>query len=384
MGTAALAPDGAPAGAPRDAKDYARRKYTLNILETLYTLMLLFVFAGTGLSRVCAERLRAFTGSQLLILPLYLALLLAGYAILNFPFSYYGSYRLEHAFSLSCQRFGQWLIDELKSGVIGYIIGLILAAVFLYIAARFPETWWLAVSVFWIAFSLVLAKLAPVIIIPLFFKYKKLSDEDLRRRILRLAGKMRVKLMDVFQIDFSKKTVKANAAFTGWGSTRRVILADTLTDRYTHDEIEVILAHEFAHYKLKHILKLIVINSLATLAAFCLIHLTRGRVFSWFGLSSFADVAGLPVVCIYFMIFGILMQPFQAGISRVMERGADRMALQVTGNKEAFISMMEKLGSQNLSDPDPHPFIKFYFYDHPPIAERVAFARSFPIAPRSA
>ena len=266
--------------------------------------------------------------------------------------------------------------DQIKTVAIGYIISIILMASFYYILKHFQYSWWWVVSLAWIFFSLILARLTPVVIIPLFFKYKKLSDDALRIRIMRLADKMKVKILDVFEIDFSKKTLKANAAFVGAGKTRRVILADTLKDKYSEDEIEVILAHEFAHYKLKHLLKLILINSLATILAFYFIFKTSAYVLGLFGLSSLLDVAALPVIIMYLVLFGIIMQPFQNYVSRCLERNADNMALSVTGLKEAFVSMMEKLSAQNLADPDPHPVIKFFFFDHPPVSERINMAKS--------
>ena len=184
-----------------------------------------------------------------------------------------------------------------------------------------------------------------------------------------------VKILDVFEIDFSKKTLKANAAFVGIGNTRRVILGDTLKDKYSDDEIEVILAHEFAHYKLKHLLKLILINSLATILAFCVIFKTSGHVLKLFGLSSLSDIAALPAVIMYLVVFGIVMQPFQNYISRHLEKNADKMALSVTGLKGAFVSMMEKLSNQNLADRSPRPIIKFFFFDHPPVDERINMAK---------
>jgi len=237
--------------------------------------------------------------------------------------------------------------------------------------------WWLVVSVVWVLFSVVLAKLTPVLIIPLFFKYKKLDDELLRQRIFSLASKMQVRLCNVFEIDFSKKTLKANAAFTGMGRTKRVLLADTLKDKYTYDEIEVILAHEFAHYRLKHIIQLIIVNALATSVLFYLIFRTNLFALSLFKLDSLTQLASLPLVFLYFMLFGIIMQPLEAFISRRFEREADNLALRITNSKEAFISLMEKLAGQNLADRDPHPLIKFFFFDHPPINERIKAAKLF-------
>jgi len=358
------------------AKKYSSLKYSLTIVSTLYLLLLLFVFITSGISKSLAEGVLKFTNGNLFALPLYLLISSLFYYLLNLPLNLYHSYILEHKFSLSNQGIRDWWFDELKSGLISYIIALILLGVFYYLLNTLPNSWWLFISLFWIFFSLILARVTPILIIPLFFKYKKLSDASLRERIINLASKMRVKILDVFEIDFSKKTLKANAAFVGWGKTRRVILADTLKDKYTHDEIEVILAHEFAHYRLKHLLKLIALNSSVVILIFYLIFKTNLYVLNLLGLSSLQELAALPVILIYFVIFGIIMQPFQNYISRRLERNADEAALKTTGSKEAFISMMEKLASQNLADRKPHPLIKIFFFDHPPIDERVAMAGS--------
>ncbi len=364
------------------ARRYSLYKYTLAFLDTLYLLFLLLIFLVSGLSKLLVQSIlrfypEQFTPNNYLIIALYLFILFLIYYLFDFPLNFYRSYILEHKFSLSRQSLRSWASDQLKSGVVAYIISLILLGAFYYILKYNPNTWWLIISLFWIFFSLILAKLTPIIIIPLFFKYKRLSDDTLRQRIMNLADKMQVKILDCFEIDFSKKTLKANAAFVGWGATRRVILADTLKDRYSYDEIEAILAHEFAHYKLKHLLKLILVNSFVIILSFYIIFRTSSYSLRVFSFSSLSDIAALPVILIYFVLLGIILQPFENFISRRLERNADALALSITGLKEAFISMMEKLSSQNLADRNPHPLIKFFFFDHPPVDERINMAKSF-------
>jgi STE24 endopeptidase len=369
--------EGRDAGSLQDkAKRYSAIKYSLAIIDTGYSLVLLWLFLGLGVSEALGQGISRLPllGRHLQICA-YLLIIYLAYFILSFPLNFYRFFILEHQFSLSRQKLGDWFFDQIKAGAIFYIISLIIIEAFYYILGCFPSYWWLWVSLFWIFFSLILARLTPVVVIPLFFKYKKLSDDTLRQRILCLARKMQIKILDVFEIDFSKKTLKANAAFLGWGATRRVILADTLKERYSHEEVEVILAHEFAHYRLKHLLKLILVNSLATLIIFYLIFKTSSFTLGIFGLSQLSDIAALPLIFIYFILFGIIVQPGQNYISRRLERNADLMAIKVTNSKEAFVSMMEKLGSQNLADRNPHPLIKFLFFDHPPIDERIRLAK---------
>lgn len=357
------------------AKSYSHQKYVLSIIDTFYNIALLLVFLGSGLCLSLENLIKNFFLPGYLSIAVFLLIILVFYYLLSLPLNFYAGYTLEHKFNLSKQKIGSWCLDQLKSGILGYIILLILILGFYWILIKFDQ-WWLVVSIFWIVFSVVLAKLTPVLIIPIFFKYKKLEDEVLRQRIFNLAQKMQIKLLDVFEIDFSKKTLKANAAFTGMGKTKRVILADTLKDKYSHDEVEAILAHEFAHFQFKHILKLIAINSLLTLGLFYFIFRTNSSFLGVFKLSSLTQLASLPLVFLYFLLFGIIMQPIEAYVSRRFEREADALALKTTQNKEAFISLMDKLASQNLADRNPHPLIKFFFFDHPPIDERIKTAKS--------
>lgn len=363
-------------GVTERAKRYSSLKYSLALLDTAYLIALLFLFQGLGLSKILADKL-ANSLPGLLILPVYMAIASLAYYLLNLPLNFYQSFALEHKFSLSNQKISGWALDQVKGGVISYLLALILIGAFYYILAKYPAAWWLIISALWIIFSVVFAKLLPIVIIPLFFKYKRLTDEALRTRILNLAEKMRVKILDCFEIDFSKKTLKANAAFVGMGRTKRVILADTLKDKYTHDEIEVILAHEFSHYKLRHLLKLVFLNALSIIASFYLIFRTSAPVLKAFGLSTLSDLGALPIVILYFVLFGMITQPLNNFISRCLERNADKLALATTDFKDAFISTMEKLSLQNLADRSPHPVIKFFFFDHPPIDERINQAKLF-------
>jgi STE24 endopeptidase len=357
------------------AKQYSAIKYSLAICETVYTLILLLLFQASGFSRVLSAACFKISTNHYVVLPIYIFIVSVAYYFLIFPLNFYRSFILEHKFLLTRQRLGDWFLDQVKSGVISYIIITILMGFFYFVLKHSRHNWWIIISIFWISFSIILAKLTPVIIIPLFFKYKPLTDSALKNRIFALADRLAVKIIDVYEIDFSKKTLKGNAGFVGIGRTRRVILADTLKDKYTEEEIEIILAHEFAHYRLRHLLKIILSGTIGTILLFYVIFRTSDYFLQVFSLTSLSDIAALPILFIYFIILGIIIQPLQNYISRRMERNADLLALRVTGLKDAFISTMEKLSSQNLADRNPHPLIKFFFFDHPPIDARIALAR---------
>ena len=357
------------------SRQYSTIKYSLSIIELVFILLLLFVFLAFGFSSFLAKGLKVLVPGDFLALGLYLFIIYAVYYILSFPLNFYHNFILEHQFQLTRQSVKDWFFDQFKAGALYYAISLILLEVFFVSVKNQPRDWWWIISIFWIFSSLVLAKLAPVLIIPLFFKYKKLSDEELRQRIIKLSRKMKLPILDVYQIDLSRKTAKGNAALVGFGNTRRVILGDTLKNKYTPEEIEVILAHEFAHQKSAHLFKLIIAGALSTTICFFLIYKTSFHVLGLFGLEGLDDIAALPVTFIYLALSGMIFKPWENFLSRKFENDADKIAIASTGLKDAFISTMDKLAAQNLADRNPNPWVKMFFFDHPPIDERIKLAR---------
>ncbi|MDD5255622.1 MAG: M48 family metallopeptidase [Candidatus Omnitrophica bacterium] len=361
-----------PGGTP--AQRYAYARYAFAITDTAFLCAALLVFQASGLSALLAQKTTLLYPHRFYSLLAYTGVSFLGYSLLAFPLHFFQSFVLEHRFQLSRQRFGAWLLDRCKEGAISYLIIMVLLCVFMVTAERFARHWWLLLSLFWVFFSVLLAQIAPLVLIPLFFKCRKTEDQGLRQKVLDLAAKMRIKLLDVYEFDLSSKTIKANAALTGMGRSRRVLVADTLKANYTHEEIGVIIAHELAHHKLRHIPKLIAVNGASTLALFYLVYKTSPALLRYFAVPSLVDLGALPLLMLYALAFAVVTQPLGNFISRQFERNADACALRVTGDYGAFISAFQKLSAQNLADHAPHPLIKFFFFDHPPIDERIATA----------
>jgi STE24 endopeptidase len=300
--------------------------------------------------------------------------------IFGFPSSYYG-FSLEQKFGLSNQNFSQWFGEQLIGFMVIAII-MILAVEGIYLALKkSPRRWWIYVSVVFIFFTVIMINLAPILIMPLFNKFTPLPQGELRDKLIGLSQKANAPVEDIFTMNMSKQTKEANAMFTGLGNTKRIILGDNMVSEYTPDEIEVVIAHEMGHNLLHHIWKIIIFSSVMAAVGFLLIHLTGGRIIDRFKnrlkIENMADVAGLPLFLLIFSVYGIVTMPVMPVFSRHMERQADQFALNLTHNKEAFISAMEKLGYDNLSDPNPSPVIEFLLYDHPSISERIRFAREY-------
>ncbi|MCH7516881.1 MAG: M48 family metalloprotease, partial [Bacteroidetes bacterium] len=174
------------------------------------------------------------------------------------------------------------------------------------------------------------------------------------------------------KFDMSKNTKKANAALTGLGKTKRIILGDTLLDNYTNEEIETVIAHELGHFKKKHIIKNMVIGTVTSFLTLFVIAYLYQNSLGWFGFSSITQVAALPLLVLWSMLIGIIQSPLGNILSRKFEYEADAYAVQETGNAEVFINTLEKLTDQNLGDKEPHPFVEWFFYSHPSINNRIA------------
>ena len=223
----------------------------------------------------------------------------------------------------------------------------------------------------WTGFTLILGRLAPVLIFPLFYSFKPLEEGDLKRRIITLVESNGLRLKNVYLFNMSKTTKKANAAFCGMGRTRRVILSDTLVKNFTSEEVEMVVAHEMGHCKLGHLWKRLTWGIVGSFAAFYLIYQISGVLCGAFGYNGLRDLASLPLIFLVFFVFGIVMMPIDNSYSRKHEYEADAFAVNHSANQAVFSSMMSKLGELNLSDPDPHPWIEFLLYDHPSIRHRI-------------
>jgi STE24 endopeptidase len=265
----------------------------------------------------------------------------------------------------------KWIWEKLKETLVGGAIGLPVLLVFFYALQKFGHIWWLPFAIILFLFSVILARIVPVWIMPLFYKITPVDNEELKERIIKLSVDAGLKIENVFKFDMSKNTKKANAAFTGLGKTKRILLGDTLLDSYDNDEIETVIAHEVGHYKHKHILKNIVIGTVSSFLILFLIAYFYEISIEWFHFTNITQIAALPLLSLWGMLIGIIQSPLSNMISRKFEYEADQYAVESTDKKEAFIRTLNKLNDQNLGDNDPHPFVEWFFYSHPSIKKRI-------------
>jgi STE24 endopeptidase len=238
--------------------------------------------------------------------------------------------------------------------------------------------WWLAAAGAFFLVSVILGQLAPVLILPLFYKIEKLDSPELTNRIAKLAEGTGLSIEGVYRMDLSEETVKANAMLAGLGRTRRVLMGDTLLRGFTPEEIEVIFAHEIGHHVFRHIRKMILSGIFYSTAGFfvcdailrVMVHPSNGIA----DIYSNLPVWTLPLLMFVFAVFAQLLEPLQNAVSRHYERQSDRYALLRTGRREAYLSAFRKLAKLNKDDPNPHWLEVLLFHSHPPIGERLAMA----------
>jgi STE24 endopeptidase len=360
----------------KQAKQYARIRRRLWLVDTLFSAIYALAWLFFGWAVALRDWLTSFTTNPWLLVPFFVAIFGGIYFIINLPLGYYSGFILPHRFGQSNQTLKDWLIDQIKGLAIGAPLGLILLEL-LYLALRATgNLWWLWAAIGMLIFSVLLSNLAPILIMPLFNKYVPLGDEhkELADRLLDLARRANTKVKGVFKFDMSKRTKAANAALTGIGNTRRIVLGDTLLNEFSADEIETVLAHELGHHVHRDIPFLITFGALSTTLSLYLASLALNWAIGYLGFTGPADIAAFPALGLIFGAYGLITMPIENAVSRWRERMADDYALQSTGKREAFASAFTRLANQNLGEVDPEKWVVFMFYSHPPLGERIAKA----------
>jgi STE24 endopeptidase len=363
----------------KPAKQYARIRRRLWLVDTIFSAVYALLWLFLGWATSLREWLSSFTDNQWLLVALFVAIFGGIYALINLPLSYYSGFVLPHRFDQSNQTFKDWVSDQLKGLAIGAPLSLLLLEL-LYLALRVTgNLWWLWAAGGMLFFTVLLSNLAPILIAPIFNKYVPLGDEhrELADRLLALARRANTKVRGVFKFDMSKRTKAANAALTGIGNTRRIVLGDTLINEFSTDEIETVLAHELGHHVHRDIPFLIAFGTLSTTLSLFLASLALDWAIDYFGFTGPADVAAFPALGLIFGVYGLLTMPLDNAVSRWRENMADDYALQSTGKREAFASAFTRLANQNLGEVDPEKWVVWLFYSHPPLGERIAKANNW-------
>ncbi|MCP4194510.1 MAG: M48 family metallopeptidase [Planctomycetaceae bacterium] len=361
-----------------EAKKYNQRELACDLgdrgLDLAYLAIMTFMFA-----RPIDTWLQSFPALSTLTARLaVMYLIVTGIHILvSFPLSFYSGHVIEHQFQMSRQTLGAWFWRYMKRNGLTLAFGLLLTQGLFWMIWLTGPIWWLVAAAGYFVLSIVMGQLAPVLILPLFYKIEPLDDETLKQRMAKLSEGTGLSIEGVYRMKMSDETVKANAMLAGLGNTRRVIMGDTLLEGFSADEIEVIFAHEIGHHVHRHLRKMIITGLIYSTAGFFLCD----RMLAWWvgSVDGTVDYAQLPVYTLPFLtlvitVFSMFVEPIQNLVSRYFEVQSDTYALTKTGLHDAYRSAFTKLARLNKADPDPHPLEVFLFHSHPPIKDRLALA----------
>ena len=368
---------------------YSRATYRLHFAAVAWTVAVLFALLFLRI----APRFRSFaeraSGRRFVQALVFVPLLLVTLQVLGLPIDAYRHF-LARAYDQSVQSFGSWLWDWTKGILVALVIAVPVAWGLYGILRKNPRRWWLT---FWIGSLPVIVFIvfvSPLVIDPLFFRFEPLAARapDLVDEIGRVTerGGLEIPRERMFLMNASEKLKSVNAYVTGFGASKRVVVWDTTLARMTTPQTLFVFGHEMGHYVLGHVFKTIVFLSALLLVLLFLAHLATRRIFrdgrEPFGIGGLADWASLPLLLLLLTVFSALALPAVNGYSRSNEHAADVYGLEVihgivAGSNRAAADAFQILGEINLSDPSPSRFVRFWLYSHPPLAERLAFARSY-------
>jgi STE24 endopeptidase len=368
----------------RKAADYTLAKGRLSLLTMAFGAAVLLGWTLLGGLDALNVALRDATLGPLGAIGYQVALLAAVAlvsGVLDLPFEWYTTFRLEQRFGFNRMTTKLWLADLAKGTLVGVVIGLPLAAAVLWIMGSSGGLWWLWAWMAWVGFNLVLLVLYPTVIAPLFNKFEPLPDEGLKARVTQLMQRCGFAAKGLFVMDGSKRSAHSNAYFTGLGAAKRVVFFDTLLSRLNAGEVEAVLAHELGHFSMKHVLKRMVAIFAASLAGLALLGWLASQSAFYAGLGVEPNL-GAPNDALALLLFFMALPPFTfflaplgAALSRKHEFEADAYAARQTRGED-LASALLKLHQDNASTLTPDPLYVRFYYSHPPTAERLAALRA--------
>jgi STE24 endopeptidase len=370
---------------------YQRLKRRGLVIAATWTTCLLGVLLATGGTRslrdLCERgvaSLRVPAAAVPVVAAAFFAFLLIFFNdVVLLPLAFRRGFALDRRYGLTAESPRAWLVDHLKARALAGAVTIAAAVVVLTFLTAWPAAWWVPAWGTFVVLSVAAAWAMPVWLLPRFYRFAPLERESLVRRLAGLAAQAGVPAVGVYTWFLSDHTRRVNAMMTGLGANRRILVSDTLLADYSDEEVEVILAHELAHHVRHDVWKGLATSAVVAGLALWLGHLALTRLAAPLGLRSVADPAGLPLLVLVAGATSLVLAPLTNALSRLYERQADRFALEATANPAAFTSAIKRLSARNLADEDPPPFARLWFYTHPPVSERLAFAGRWraPISP---
>ena len=351
------------------AREYKRRRLALTLVRiVVYIALSAWLLGGFTFT---VKGWASALGGGIPQYALYAVLAYFLYWLPAIPLGVLGGFVLERRYGVSVQGLRSWLADAAKGLAIGLGFSVLAVVVLYALLAVVPGYWWLAAWLLVMAAGAVLTWLGPVVLAPLFYRFEPLADEALAARLRALAERAGTKVVGVFRMIASAKTTRAIGGLSGIGGTRRIILSDTLLNRYTADEVETVIAHELAHHVHRDVLRLMAASAVASLVGLLAVDRALHAAMPSLGLGGIDDIAGLPLLGLTAAAVSAIVAPVLNGLSRRWESRADAFAVGMTGNRAAFAATMVKIHDQNLGVADPSRLAEFLFHDHPSGRRRV-------------
>ena len=358
------------------AKKYENEKRKISIFGSILSLSFILVFYFSGLSKFLANINLSF----IYVFLIYIIIFHILSTLIGLPLGYYSSFIHEHKWGFSNYTNKTWILDQLKSFTVSFILLPIMLGIFFWVLWKFPNIWWLVAATVTTLISIIFVTLFPVVILPIFNKYDPIEYEKLTSQLSEILLKAGLNPSGFFRQDMSRQTKKENAFLAGMGNTRRVVIADNLLEHMSLSEIKSVIAHEVGHYRFSHLPKNIAISTAQQLVIFYLLNIIMKILYPEFLTSNTNNLSLFPMFSLIMgLLSSLLFGPLNNMISRYFERQADRTSLDLYPNKDAFQKAMAGLANRNLSNAYPEWWVKLLYYSHPPIGERLSFAENYKI-----
>ena len=360
------------------AKKYENAKLILDSVNgTLIPIAFCVILFMSGGSVLLSGLANSVTDYYWISLWLYLVVFVIILQLVAIPLSFYSGFIVDHKFSLSTQTLRGWVVDELKGLGVELVFGILAGSVLYYLIGNL-SLWWIPAAAIFAVFSILLSIILPFVILPIFYKVSPLSDMNLKENLLQMSKKFGAHNVDrVLVADESRRSIRANAFFSGVGESRSIVLFDTLLNNFTHREITTVVAHELGHYVNKDIWKEALVSGLVIIPPFYIADYALRVALAARSLPSITDPAGIPLVFASLIGISFILQPITNWLSRIVERKADEFALKAADDPEAQASSERRLADLSLSVDSPTRLVELLFYTHPSSAERVRLAEEW-------
>src|SRR5215831_15530618 len=361
----------------RRSQEYTKTNTKFELVQTTCSLAALLIFWFSG-GFECLDRwVREFGFTSIIAGMVYVSVLCVAREAISLPFEVYHTFVIEQRFGFNRTELKTFVLDRLKEWLLSGVLLCVFSFIVLTLFSFFGENAWLVAWACTAILSWLLIYIAPTLILPLFFKFSPLPEGILKEKVTALCAQQHFSIRELLVIDGSRRSSKANAFFTGFGSNKRIALYDTLIANHPVPELLAVLAHEIGHFKLNHIAKHFIFGQLNLLLFFFVASLcvNRPEIFAAFGITTPSVYVGLTLFLILIKPAAVLIGVAANYWSRIHEFEADQFAAEAMGDPNPLIQALKRLSKDSLSNLTPHPLLVALHFTHPSVLARVLALR---------